>query len=158
MIRGLTPPARPAHGSMQLTQWALLYARSDGLASVPLFWVNKSMPMFGSMTRALLFRSRRDQLPQDRRLPLVYRVLRESGGEPAVQGELARDTALALVEAALLAADEPLTPRRLATVAGLADATEARRLVRKLQTFYDKDDCDFNVAQLAVGFQSVTLL
>jgi segregation and condensation protein B len=76
--------------------------------------------------------------------------------EPQVRGELARDAALALVEAALLAADEPLTTRRLATVAGLPNAGEARRLVRKLQTLYDRDGTAFQVEELAGGFQLLT--
>jgi segregation and condensation protein B len=69
---------------------------------------------------------------------------------------LARDPLVALVEAALFAADEPLTPRRLAAVAGLADGTEARRLVRKLQSLYDKDGTAFQVEELAGGFQLLT--
>jgi segregation and condensation protein B len=69
---------------------------------------------------------------------------------------LARDAHLAYVEAALFAADEPLTARRLAAVAGLADAAEARRLVRKLQSLYDKDGTAFQVEELAGGFQLLT--
>src|SRR5262245_14982572 len=84
----------------------------------------------------------------NRRLPALYRVLQETDREPAAQGELAREPALALVEAALLAADEPLSPRRLATVAGLADAAEARRLVRRLQELYDRDGTAFQVEEV----------
>jgi segregation and condensation protein B len=69
---------------------------------------------------------------------------------------LARDERLALVEAALLAADEPLTARKLATAAGLADGAEARRLVRRLQGLYDKDTTAFQVEELAGGFQLLT--
>jgi segregation and condensation protein B len=57
------------------------------------------------------------------------------------------------VEAAFFAADEPLSARRLAMVAGLADGNEARRLVRKLQAFYDKDGTAFQVEEIAGGFQ-----
>src|SRR5690242_4673858 len=91
----------------------------------------------------------RDRLPQNRGLPSLYRLAGLAGREEAGQGELARDGRLALVEAALLAADEPLTPRRLAGVAGLADAAEARRLVRKLQGLYDRDGTAFQVEELA---------
>jgi segregation and condensation protein B len=114
------------------------------------------MAMYGSIARGPRPWLRRDQLPWNRRLPLVYRLLPNRGSEPAVQGELARDSALALLEAALLAADEPLTPRRLATVAGLADVSEARRLVRKLQALYDKYGSAFQVEELAGGFQLLT--
>jgi len=69
---------------------------------------------------------------------------------------LARDLPLAMVEAALLAADEPLPPRRLAQAAGLADAADARRLVRKLQALYDEDGSAFQVEELAGGYQLLT--
>src|SRR5262249_14495510 len=57
------------------------------------------------------------------------------------------------VEAALFAADEPLMPRKLATVAELADATEARRLVEKLKAFYEQDGTAFQVEEIAGGWQ-----
>jgi segregation and condensation protein B len=98
----------------------------------------------------------RDRLPRNRGVPALYRVLRPGEPEPAGQGELARDGRLALVEAALLAADEPLSPRRLAGVAGLADAGEARRLVRRLHALYDQDGTAFQVEELAGGFQLLT--
>src|SRR5581483_1729517 len=96
------------------------------------------------------------QLPQNRRLPLVYRLLPGDEREPVAQGEQARDHKLALVEAALFAADEPLTPKRLAAIAGLGAGNEARRLVRKLQSLYDKDGTAFQVEELAGGFQLLT--
>lgn len=98
----------------------------------------------------------RSRLPRNHRLPAIYRL---GGGEdegPTAGGELARDAPLALVEAALLAADEPLTPRRLAAVAGLADAAEARRLVERLQELYGRDGTAFQVEELAGGFQLLT--
>jgi segregation and condensation protein B len=95
----------------------------------------------------------RAHLPQNRRLPALYRVLADEANEAVVEGELARDARLALVEAALFAADEPLSTRRLAAVAGLADGNEARRLVRKLQALYTKDGTAFQVEEIAGGFQ-----
>jgi segregation and condensation protein B len=89
-------------------------------------------------------------------LPATYRLLGGGTSEPAAQGELGRDARLAWVEAVLLTADEPLTARRLAAAAGLTDGTEARRLVRKLQTLYDKDGSAFQVEELAGGFQLLT--
>jgi segregation and condensation protein B len=79
--------------------------------------------------------------------------LDEGTTEAVAAGELARDTRLALVEAALFAADEPLSARRLAVVVGLRDANEARRLVRKLQNSYDKGGTAFQVEEIAGGFQ-----
>jgi segregation and condensation protein B len=90
---------------------------------------------------------------QNRRLPAVYRVLEGDDHGLAPRGELVRDGKLACVEAALFAADEPLTLRRLAEVAGLADAAEARQLVRKLHDFYERGHSSFNVEELAGGFQ-----
>jgi len=88
-------------------------------------------------------------------LPAVYRLC-EGSSPQAAAGELGRDPRLALVEAALLAADEPLTLRRLAAVAGLADSAEARRLVERLQNLYDRDGTAFQVEELAGGFQLLT--
>ena len=95
----------------------------------------------------------RPDLPGDRRLPDLYRVLADRAGDDAPSGELARDAPLALVEAALLAADEPLTPRRLAHAAGLADAAATRAQVARLRALYDADGTAFQVVELAGGFQ-----
>jgi segregation and condensation protein B len=108
------------------------------------------------MGRGVLARPGRDRLPHNRALPAVYRLGWEGAPESAAQGELARDTRLALVEAALLAADEPLSARRLADAAGLADAGEARRLVRRLQALYEQDGTAFQVEEIAGGYQLLT--
>lgn len=100
-------------------------------------------------------RRRPDQLPSNRPLPAIYRQT-DAAGTSLPSGELARDTVLAWVEAALLAADEPLTARRLAFAAGLEDGTEARRQVRLLQAIYDQDGTAFQVQELAGGFQLMT--
>jgi segregation and condensation protein B len=99
---------------------------------------------------------RTDRLPRDTRPPLLHRLLREEEGEGAAHDELGRDPQVALVEAVLLAADDPLTPRRLAAAARLRDAAEARRLVQRLQALYDKDGTAFQVEELAGGFQLLT--
>jgi segregation and condensation protein B len=100
--------------------------------------------------------SRRTDRPYNRRLPAIHRLNLEAAGERAVLGELARDSRLALVEAALLAADEPLPPRRLADAAGLRDAAEARKQVQRLRELYDRDGTAFQVEELAGGFQLLT--
>jgi segregation and condensation protein B len=110
----------------------------------------------GVVARGPLSRPGRESLPYNRGLPLAYRYLREARAEPAPEGPQARDAALAAVEAALFAADEPLVPRRLAQVAGLEDAAEARRLVRRLQTFYEEGGSAFQVEEVAGGFQLLT--
>ena len=63
--------------------------------------------------------------------------------EPA--DPLARDAALARLEAVLLMADEPLAAKRLAEVVGLADAADARRGVARLRAAYDADGSAFQV-------------
>lgn len=96
------------------------------------------------------------ELPRDQRLPAVYRF-RDDGAVPVTaQGELARDATVANLEALLFAADEPLPTRRLAKLLGLTDATEARRLVRRLQALYERDGTAFQIEELAGGFQLFT--
>ena len=99
---------------------------------------------------------RRQRLPCDRKLPTIYRLTAADDLEQPAHGELARDSRTGFVEAALFAADEPLTPRRLAAVAGLQDVAEARRIVKKLQSFYDADGTAFQVVELAGGYQLLT--
>lgn len=95
------------------------------------------------------------QLPRNHRQPLLYRLLREEK-EEAEGGALARDVRLAWLEAALLAADEPLTLRRLAAAAGANDVSEARQLVQRLQELYEQDGTAFQIEELAGGFQLLT--
>src|SRR3954469_22539633 len=64
--------------------------------------------------------------------------------------ELARRSRL---EAALFLAREPLSLRKLAQLANLADATEARTLLKNLQARYDERQCAFQIAQIAGGYQ-----
>jgi segregation and condensation protein B len=109
-----------------------------------------------SLVNRPLVAHRRDGLPRNHLLPPIYRFLGEESREDKGEGELARDARLARVEAALLAADEPLTPRRLAVVAELKDTAEARMIVERLQALYQKDDSAFQVEELAGGFQLLT--
>lgn len=99
--------------------------------------------------------TREKSLPHNHRLPLLHRLLRDEG-EREGAGELSRDARLALVEAALLAADEPLTLRRLAAAAGVADPSDVRQLVRRLEALYDQDGSAFQVEEVAGGFQLLT--
>jgi segregation and condensation protein B len=87
---------------------------------------------------------------------MIYHLLEREISDEAGQDALGRDARLATVEAALMAADEPLTARRLTTVACLADATEARRLVARLQALYEQDGSAFQVEELAGGWQLLT--
>ena len=71
-------------------------------------------------------------------------------------GELSRDATLAAVEAALFLADEPLTPRKLATLAGLADSAQAKAQVTRLQAMYSAEGSAFEVEEIAGGYQLLT--
>lgn len=108
--------------------------------------------------RAALVPGRRPphRLPGNHPLPAALRLLDELDSVPASGDPAARDRVLAQVEAALFAADEPLSLRRLAQVAGVPDLADARRLVRKLQQLYEQDDSAFQVEELAGGFQLLT--
>ena len=63
---------------------------------------------------------------------------------------------MALLEAVLLVADEPLPIRKLVQAAGIADAAAARKLLKKLQELYDADGSAFELEELAGGFQLMT--
>jgi len=69
---------------------------------------------------------------------------------------LARDEVLARLEAVLFLAREPLTSRKLSQYANLADGTQARTLVRRLNQFYDAAGRAFRVEQVAGGYQLLT--
>jgi segregation and condensation protein B len=74
----------------------------------------------------------------------------------APTGEQARSGALAMVEAVLFAADEPVSPRRLAAAAGLPGSADARRVLQQLRDLYRGDGSAFIVEELAGGFQLLT--
>jgi segregation and condensation protein B len=57
------------------------------------------------------------------------------------------------LEAILFLSREPLGLRKLAQLANLEDATEARTLLRSLRDRYDERGCAFQVAQVAGGYQ-----
>src|ERR1700722_9755323 len=109
-------------------------------------------PLARSVSTRLRYRSR----PVNHRLPLALRLLSVRREEKSEGGELYREPNLASVEAALLLADEPLSPRKLAALAGLADAAEARRLAALLRDFYDRGGSSFQVEELAGGYQLLT--
>ena len=69
---------------------------------------------------------------------------------------MAREPALALLEAVLLIADEPLPIRKLVQVMGYTDTDTTRRLMKKLQELYDRDGSAFELEELAGGYQLMT--
>ena len=65
----------------------------------------------------------------------------------------ARSPELARLEAVLLVAREPLSTRKVAQLADLADGTAARTLIRRLRKLYDDEGTAFQVEELAGGYQ-----
>lgn len=64
-----------------------------------------------------------------------------------------REPRMAQIEAVLFLAREPLNTRRLAQLANLADGTEARTLIGRLNRIYDKRQTAFRAEEVAGGFQ-----
>lgn len=60
------------------------------------------------------------------------------------------------VEGVLFISREALTTRRLAQLAGLADATEARTLIRRLNERYEKVGRAFRIEEVGGGFEMLT--
>ena len=59
-------------------------------------------------------------------------------------------------EAVLLLSKTPLNPRKLAQMAYLADATEARTLVRQLNQVYEENNRALRIEQVAGGYRMLT--
>jgi len=112
--------------------------------------------MYRGPTTRTLAPPRTPHLPGNHRLPAIHRQIGEVVDAGKSSDPLARDPALAFLEAALLVADEPLPARKLAEAANLPDAASARRLLKKLQELYDADGSAFELEELAGGFQLMT--
>jgi len=86
---------------------------------------------------------------------VLFPALKRSANQP--HGNLSRQAARrSRLEAVLFLANEPLGSRKLAQLANLADATEARTLVAQLQLKYDQRGCAFQIAHVAGGYQLLT--
>jgi segregation and condensation protein B len=90
-----------------------------------------------------------------------WRVNKEATEKRGDTGTLSvacrRTPKLARLEAVLLVADVPLSPRRLAQLATLADATEARTLVQRLNAAFEQSGTPFRVERVAAGYRLFTL-
>jgi segregation and condensation protein B len=74
----------------------------------------------------------------------------------AGSGPLARDATLALIEAALFVAEEPLPARKLGNVTQIKSIDEVRRQVKRLQALYEQEGTAFEVREIAGGYQLQT--
>jgi segregation and condensation protein B len=75
---------------------------------------------------------------------------------PSADSPIAAEDDLARLESILLLAREPLTSRKLSQYANLADGTQARTLVRRLNEQYDAAGRAFRVEHVAGGYQLLT--
>lgn len=69
---------------------------------------------------------------------------------------LRRTQKMARVEAALLVADGPTSPRKLVQFATLADGGEATALIDALNNAYDLSGSPFRIERVATGYQMLT--
>ena len=107
----------------------------------------------GFATRS--FGPRVAHLPRNVALPPIYRQFGDNDRAASLD-PLGRDSALAMLEAVLLIADEPLPLRKLVQVTGLPDAGAIRKLLDRLQELYDADGSAFELEELAGGLQLMT--
>ncbi len=77
-----------------------------------------------------------------------------ASGEAALLAD--DDNSASRLEAILFLAREPLASRKLSQYANLADGTQARTLVRRLNEQYDAAGRAFRVEQIAGGYQLLT--
>jgi segregation and condensation protein B len=107
----------------------------------------------GSRLGSSSLRYRRDRRGLEPRRSWQGSLGQAAKSEPTEASPTTRDRRLARVEAVLLVAREPLSSRRLAMLANLADGTEARTLVGKLNTMYEQATTAFRVEDIAGGFR-----
>jgi segregation and condensation protein B len=85
-----------------------------------------------------------------------FRSSRAAAEAAQNHGPLWRDADLARVEAALFLSREPLGSRRIAELADLADGTQARTLIRRLNQLYGAAGAAVRVEEVAGGYQLLT--
>ena len=118
--------------------------------TIPGQQLGSSCQRFGGPWVSATWEARRDRKwsgPTD-----IASAPESAGGEASIQ----RDEPLARLEAVLFLTREPLTSRKLSQYANLADGTQARTLVRRLNERYDAAGQSFRVEQVAGGFQLLT--
>ena len=93
--------------------------------------------------------------PGNRRPPLAARLVQQQSRGTS-SDPLGRDPETAAVEAALFLADEPLSARKLADAAGIADTAAIRNVVSRLRELLDADGSAFQVEEVAGGYQLLT--
>jgi len=75
---------------------------------------------------------------------------------PETGGDLDRENRLSRLEAVFFLSQHPQTSRKLAQLAGLADGTKARTLIRSINLRYDTEGHAFRIEEVAGGYQLMT--
>ncbi len=78
------------------------------------------------------------------------------GNYPETGGGFSRDDRMSRLEAVFFLSQQPQTSRKLAQLAGLADGTKARTLIRTLNRRYDTEGNAFRIEEVAGGYQLMT--
>lgn len=115
-----------------------------------------SFPHESNAGQAWLRQRRLIELP-----PILQNVADTAGKSQTIENvvplkNLSAESKFRILEAILLIAKEPLSARKLASLAGLADPTEARTLARQLNDQYDSCGHAFRVEEIAGGMQFLT--
>jgi segregation and condensation protein B len=115
--------------------------------SIPAIQLHSSAARFlGPLTRLRILDS-----------PLVLQPRKQARGTNDLADQQdSRALAQQRLEAVLFLAREPLNSRKLSQYANLADGTEARTLIRRLNEHYDAVGRAFRIEQVAGGFQLMT--
>jgi len=88
----------------------------------------------------------------ERKLP-SWKLFFASNSAPAGVGPLVRDQQLAILESLLFAADEPLSPRRLASLLKIRSTETIRNMIKRLGSLYDAENGALQLVELAGGVQ-----
>jgi len=88
----------------------------------------------------------------------VRTAARAESAEDLLDGDglLRRTPKMARLEAVLFVADGAVSTRRLAQLATLAEASEARELIDPLNASYDRSGSAFRIERVATGYQMLT--
>lgn len=89
-------------------------------------------------------------------LSRIQGAVGSQSSEPAASHAEAQTLRRTRLEAALLLSREPITLRKMAQLAGLDDATEARTLLKELSGLHDARGSAFEVLQVGGGYQMLT--
>ncbi len=122
--------------------------------------MRKIKPALGHLlsSTALRYRSSHDRRATGTTLPVASTVdaVAVNSEELADDIQAAAEAKIARLEAVLFLSREPISTRKLANLANLADGTEARTLLRELNRRYQQRSSAMQVVDVAGGVQILT--